>query len=273
MSNFDDGRESERLLAERLMTWNADDVRQWLLERLDSRDTVLRQDRKADEDPDTVLIGFLQRRGITDPAAVKLGTGFRDLLRDLEQSRPTVESYHVATLRVCQQVYIPRTTAWFQKQLALITSSSKATYGEFDEMILRGAVVQVSGSQNPRARELWLMLLVRQSTSTIALHGLARTWLQQVQYLESWWNSETAAVRERELRHLLGAACREMTPVDVVSRCRENTVAWPQSLKDAIDRSLSLLGYTRPFRSQTCAIRNAIDGAARRRELVLEDTA
>jgi hypothetical protein len=248
-------------------------VIEWLTNRAAFRDAKFRIDLKSGEDAEALIVSFLQRRGLSDPASDKLAQALVRILRELD---PVVSPTDVEALalRICQQVYVPRTTSWFVKQLKRIVGNIHQTLDPMDDAVARAAVVQAHVTHGGELRPVWAKLLESPRYATIALHGLTRTWAQQTALLDVWWSNASARVRERELRYMLKSALREHGATEVVSVCRGHVTRWSPVLREAVDRIIESEGYMRPFRvSQQSALKNALDGAARRPELVLEDTA
>lgn len=268
--DFESDREKQ--LAE-FLTGSSDRlVLNWLTDRLGGDDVLISLDRKSGEDPEAFVVSFIRRRGLNDPAVLKLSRSIRAMLRQIDQCRPTLDPQHHALIRLCQQVFVPLASDWFVKHLKGLPVD--APLDPLDDAIARAAVVHANAADNPALRTDWERLLRTKRYATVALHGIARSWVNQMPYTHTWWNAESSPVRERELRYFVAAAVREAGVADFVAALKATSSQWPQGLKDSIDRALALAGEQRLFRTaQQCAIRNALDGAARRRELVLEQTA
>jgi hypothetical protein len=216
----------------------------WMRQRLDGRDPWLPLDRRSDEDPEALLVGLLRDLGPGHPLVPLVGRVARRLLHEAGAAAPEVPPYFRSLLRLCQQITLPSTAAWFTAELkALAERPEEFAYHWPDKKqareILFAALRQSPGWPGSPARPAWEVLLTRPEGTTSALLALATSVQQQALHLADWWRACPREEREIELRQLIFEA---LTTEDELRAALASQCSLPPDLKEAIDRELAALG-------------------------------
>lgn len=246
-------------------------ISQWLRTRLSGADAFAPLDKRTDEDPEAIIVSFIRQVGSRSPGAVSIGQAVVRLLDDCSPP-DAFPPYFKSLLRLCQRVVIPITNSWFSEQL-IVAAENLDNYRErwliSTNEILYAAAQQAPGYVGSATRDSWLTLLRHPDATTVAWYALARTVADRIQHLASWWSTAPDEEIQHELRYLLFTGLRDNEPDEFLNLIEHTGSAWPQSLREAIDRELKQLGTVPIFETTSRSLHCAIDGAGRRRAFVL----
>lgn len=255
-------------------------VLHWLRARFSANDPYLPLDHRVDEDPESLIVGILTDVGLAHPASVLITRALSQLLSEAEAATPDLVPFLSPLLRVCQRVHLPSLGSWFLAQLEAIALAHDAFEQRWTGVsqvneLLYAAIVQIPAQTVPAARPHWRALLGIPRYATQALLGLGRSFVDQIEFLPSWWDSVIVGERDRELAQLVKAAIRTVGQNRVIQSLQDNALLIPVDLQQAIDAILSAERVDPAFSGQRQHGRTAggftaaICNAALRRDLVL----
>ncbi len=218
----------------------------WLRARLEGQDPYLPLDRRSDEDPEARVVGLLRSAGPLDPASRMIGRASHRLLSEASDSGQEPPPFLGPLLRLCQQVQVPDTEAWFIRfvqDLAADPAAMETRWGKalLSELVY-AAIQQARATPSTAIHAAWEQLLGLRPYSTQALIALASSFEIEGGYLARWWSVCLPQERARELRHRLSRAAK----LEGSQHVREILLArWPSlpsALQTAINAVLPRLG-------------------------------
>jgi hypothetical protein len=245
----------------------------WLRDRLAGEDPYLPIDRRSGEDPDAKVVGLLRSAGPRHPASRLIGRASARLLREAEKHAPELPAYFASLLRLCQQVGIPDTEAWFANFVNSLAAGPGAVAARWRDgpvvELLYAAVKQARGEPGSALHASWRKLLLLPRYTTHALIALGPSFEAEMDYLPAWWQACPLKDRPRELRQRITRAAK----LEGDQRLREVLLArWymlPADMRGSIDVLLAKLGLAPIANSEPAHIARAIRNAGQRREFVL----
>lgn len=255
-------------------------VKTWLARRLSGDDPFVPLDKRVDEDPEALIVGLLRDAGLAHPASSLVSKAILSFLDQSAKRAPDVPPFFCNTLRLCQQVRIPDTSAWFTDQLAQIAKAparAEKRWGgvERTKEIIYAGVVQSPGLPSAASKKAWQALLKIPQYATLALAGLCRSFEDQVAHMKSWWRTCPAEERELELNQMLFTALKTESEKAVLAILKSSGASFPSDLKEAINRALRENGSRVAFSDSVEekysreALWGAIMGAGQKPEYVL----
>lgn len=229
--------------------WLAD----WMRERLSGRDRYFPLDRRADEDPDALIAGWVRSLGSGHPLSVLLAQAARRLLDEARAVTPGVVDFLAPLLHLCQQVSLPAATGWFLEELSVAADRPQEFAARWPERrqrdeILFAALRQAPGWPGAPAQSVWQKLLARPESTTLALSALGSSLEQQLPHLARWWQTCPVAERELELEQFVVEALAGEGQRGVRALLRQAGTL-PLDLQMGIDRKLRGLGAKAFFAS------------------------
>jgi len=242
-------------------------VASWMRERLSGRDRYFPLDRRTDEDPETLISGWVRSLGSGHPLSILLSRAARLLLEEARSAAPAVPDFLSPLLHLCQQVALPETTGWFLAELTVAAERPQELAARWPERrqrdeILFAALRQAPGWPGSPARPAWQGLLSQPESTTFALSALGSSLEQQLPYLAIWWRTCPPEEREIELEQFVFEAWStggQSGVRELLQKARN----LPPDLQAAIDQKLQSLGANAFFASTgggpriTAAIQNA----------------
>jgi hypothetical protein len=252
----------------------------WMRQRLSGHDPWFPIDRRFDEDPEALIVGLVRGLGSGHLLVPFLGRAACRLLDESSAAAPELPSYLHSLLRLCQQVALPATGAWFTAELEALAERPEDFATRWPEQgltheILFAALRQSPGWPGSPARPAWEVLLTRPEITTFALSALGTSLEQQLAHLAVWWQSCPLEERDRELSQLVFEAL-STEGEDAIRSVLSQASPLPRDLQVAIDRELQANG-ARPFftstRQRSQNVLRALKDSALRREFLLDEAA
>jgi hypothetical protein len=267
----------------------------WLRSRMTGMDSVIPVDRRADEDPEALIVGLLRDIGAADPVSRLIASSVRQLLVEASSDPALAAPFIVPLLRLCQQVVLPIAADWFVAELASIAFDLDRYRLRWQDPkvvddIIRAATVQAPGLPSSSSRAHWLALLQRPEMATAALLGLAPSFRERAMHLSEWWSRAPSTEKLKELRFLLVIGQRTEGIEGVKQILMAVGSSWPGDLKVAVNKILVRNETRAAFVTATEQVQTnaafvtaseqvttngthwcALQGAARKRSIVLNE--
>jgi hypothetical protein len=221
----------------------------WMRQRLSGQDPWFPIDRCLDEDPEALIVGLVRGLGSDHPLVPLLGRGTRRLLDETSAEPPQPHSYLRPLLRLCQQVALPETGAWFTAELETLAERPEVFAARWPEQglteeILFAALRQSPGWPGSSARRAWESLLTRPESTTFALSALGISFHQTVAHLGVWWRTCPLKERDLEFSQLISEALATEGSTGVKAAFGKNSSSFPPDLQDVIARELQAHGVS-----------------------------
>jgi hypothetical protein len=252
----------------------------WMRERLSGNDPWFPIDRRSDEDPETLIVGLLRGIGSAHPLVPLWGRAARRLLEESEAAGPHPPVFFRSLLRLCQQVALPATGAWFTKELETLAErpddfAVRWPDSDLTAEILFAALRQSPGWPGTPARSAWEALLSRPESTTFALSALGTSLQEQASHLAVWWQTCPEEERDLELSQVIVEALAAEGE-DELRQVLSQAPSLPSDLQEAVDRELRSHGARPLFASvnrRSQSVLRSLEGSGLRREFLVKDAA